>query len=97
MSVQRAGEHEEVLLWHAPLGDAPPRDVEIQVDLREDGTATVWVARQAIWQGEWPGCRGRFETCPYRAGGRLGLLARGEGGGATVVFERVELFGRSEL
>lgn len=90
---QRAGEREEVLLWHAPLGEAPPRNVEIQVDVHEDGQARVWVARQEIWEGEWPGCRGRFETCPDGAGRQVGLLARAEGGAATVVFERVALFG----
>ena len=86
VSLQRAGAGEEVLLWHAPLGDALPRAIEIQVDVREDGTATVWVARETIWEGEWPG-----------TGRQVGLLARGEGGAATVVFEAVELFGRSEL
>ncbi len=82
VSLQRAGQPEEVLLWHAPLDDAPPRAIEIQVDVRDDGTATVWVARQTIWAGAWPG-----------TGEQVGLLARGEGGAATVAFEAVELFG----
>jgi hypothetical protein len=75
------GRPEENLLWHSAPGAALPGVVELQVDVRE-GEVTVWVERQVLWEGAWDG-----------AGRQVGLLARGEGGAATVVFESVELFG----
>lgn len=83
VSANRAGEPEEVLLWHSVLGKAPPLEVEIQVDVHDDDTATVWVGREIVWAGEMP-----------VTGGQVGLLARGEGGAATVVFEGAQVFGR---
>lgn len=83
VSAQQAGVQEEVLLWHSALDDVPPPEVEIQIDVHDDGTATVWVEREIVWEGEMA-----------VTGGQVGLLARGEGGAATVVFEGAQVFGR---
>lgn len=80
-----AGEATEALSpWrpvaHVPVGQAGN---ELGIDV-EKGALTVWVNKQVLWQGSY--------TAPP---GQLALLARSDGGPATVSFASLQLFAAS--